>query len=193
MKLAAAALTAALCVAAVQTAAASPSTRAPSPGAATAAFGRLLHQLYGRFDGYWTCPGPAVLGRVDCLAEVHIGLRRHQVVAAATFSHGVIWLDRVSAQTWTRRWSPFSRHFILRSHEDAPGVVSVNSPAYDWGWLAVGAERVKAGQTVPVSGYDGYVGKGVSRFYIFRCTWQGGLITCRNGLGDAMRYRPHPA
>ena len=71
-----------------------------------------------------------------------------------------------------------------------PGDVSVNSPAYDWGWLALGAERLKAGQSRRVGAYDGFVGKGVSRFYTFSCARDGGLITCRKALGDAMRYRP---
>jgi hypothetical protein len=31
---------------------------------------------------------------------------------------------------------------------------------------------------------------GFHRFYLFRCSRHGRLITCRNALGDAMRYRP---
>lgn len=188
MKLAVA-CAAVLCIALAPAASAS-TTRAPSPVAATAAFGRLLHQLYGGIRGSWTCPGPAILGRVDCIAEVHTGRLWHRVTAAATHSLGVTWIDRVSAETWTRHWSPYSRHFILRSHEDVPGVVSVNSPAYDWGWLALQAHSLKAGQARRLGAVDGSVGKGVSRFYVFRCSRQGELITCRNTLGDAMRYRP---
>lgn len=166
--------------------------RAPSPKAATAALGRLLHQLYGAGTrGYWTCPGPAVLGRVDCLAEVGAGSQWHQVSASATHSNGVIWINRVSAETWTRHWSPYSRHFILRSDEaQVPGVVSVNSPAYDWGWLAGCAGTVHAGRARRCDALDGDV-NGVTRFYFFACSRRAGLITCRNALGDAMRYRPH--
>lgn len=165
-------------------------TRAPSPAEATLAFGRALHQLYGRFDGYWTCPGPAVLGRIDCLAEVRSGRQWHQVSAAASRGHRVVWINRVSAQTWKRRWSPYSRHYILRSAErQVPGVVSVNGPAYDWGWLAAQAERVKAGQTRKAGALDGD-STGLTRFYSFTCSRRYGLTTCRNAFGDAMRYRP---
>lgn len=63
----------------------------------------------------------------------------------------MIWIYRVSAVTWTRQWSPYSRHFILRSGEpQVPGVVSVNSPAYDWGWIAGGTKTVKEGQNLRV-------------------------------------------
>lgn len=169
-------------------ASASPS-RAPSPAEGTAAFGRALHQLYGDFRGYWTCFPPAILGRIDCLGEVHTGRRWHQVSASATRSNGVVWIGRVSGETWTRRWSPYSRHYIRRSHEQVPGVASVNSPAYDWGWLALGAKRLDDGQTRRVDAYDGN-DNGMTHFVIFTCSRRAGLITCRNALGDAMRYRP---
>lgn len=181
-----------LAVAAVtgSTSASASRTVAPSPPAARAAFGRLLHHLYGSIHGYWTCPPPASNGRLDCLAEVHAGRRWHQVSASASRSNGVIWMNRVSAARWTRDWSPFSRHYILRSNEpQVPGVVSVNSPAYDWGWLASGARGVKAGSTRKIDGLDGD-DSGLTRFFIFTCSRRGGLITCRNSLGDAMRYRP---
>jgi hypothetical protein len=166
------------------------SGRAPSPEAAKAAFGRLLHQLYGGVHGYWTCPPPAVPGRIDCLAEVHGARRWHQVSASASRSHGVIWINRVSAKTWTRHWWPYSRHFILRSDEaQVPGVVSVNGPTYDWGWLASQAGAIKAGRTRQADALDGN-DTGLTRFFIFTCSRRASLITCRNPLGDAMRYRP---
>ena len=176
-------------------AAASSGLRAPTPKAATAALGHFLHQLYGGdVRGYWTCPPPAVLGRVDCLAEFHAERRWHQVSTSARLWGGSIAFETFanrSAQTWVRRWSPYSRHFIVRSREDAPGVVSVNSPAYDWGWLAATcAGGVHAGQTRQCDAYDGN-DSGIARFEIFTCTRSGAVITCRNRLGDAMRYRPH--
>lgn len=161
-----------------------------SPSAARAAFGRLLHGLYGGIHGYWTCPPPAINGRLDCLAEVHAGRHWHQISASASRSNGVIWVNRVSAESWTRHWSPFSRHYILRSNEpQVPGVVSVNGPTYDWGWLASGAEGLEDGTTRQVDGFDGN-DNGLTRFFVFTCSRHGGLITCRNRLGDAMRYRP---
>jgi hypothetical protein len=180
-----------VCALAAPGASASPA-RAPSPAAAKTAFGRLLHHLYGGIRGFWTCPPPAINGRIDCLAEVHAGSRWHRVSAAARHGNGVVSLSRVSAETWTRHWSPYSRHFILRSDESqVPGVVSVNGPAYDWGWLAVGAGGVKDGETRRVDALDGDV-SGLTRFFFFSCSARAGLIVCRNALGDAMRYRPHP-
>ena len=169
--------------------------RAPSPVRATAAFGRLLHQIYGGAHGYWTCPppaipSPAIPGRVDCLAEVRTGRRWHQVSMSAIVRNRVIvftTLTNDAATSWVRHWSPYSRRFI---HEpQVPGVVSVNSPAYDWGWLAGLAGGLKPGQTRRLSALDGDV-IGWERFDIFTCSARAGLITCRNALGDAMRYRP---
>lgn len=168
------------------------SSQAPSPAAATAAFGRLLHQLYGQIHGYWTCPPPALLGRVDCLAEVHTAGLWHQTTMSARQQNGaiVMTLTNDGAQSWVRHWTPYSRHFILRSQEpQVPGVVSVNSPAYDWGWLAGLAADLKAGQTRRLSALDGDA-KGLERFYVFTCSARSNMITCRNALGDAMRYRP---
>jgi hypothetical protein len=193
-----------VCAVLAQTASASPA-RTPTPAAATAALGRYLHQLYGGIHGYWTCPGPAIERRVDCIAEVRAGNRWHQVELSAWIRRGVIAFTTTTneagdvvvsigclhRQSWVRRWSPYSRHYIQRSREDqVPGVVSVNGPAYDWGWLALGAERLKDRETHQVGAVDGYTGPGVGRFFSFTCSRRGALITCRNALGDAMRYRP---
>lgn len=70
-----------------------------------------------------------------------------------------------------------------------PGVVSVDSNAFDWGFLALGLAHLKDGGHTTRFGYDGDEA-GWPRFYTFRCSRTGGLITCRNSLGDAMRYRP---
>ncbi len=51
------------------------------------------------------------------------------------------------------------------------------------------AKVVKDGQTRQIDGYDGN-DSGMTRFVIFTCSRRAGLITCRNALGDAMRYRP---
>ncbi len=163
-----------------------------TPQAATAAFGHLLRQFYGSVHGYWTCPARASFnGNVDCMGEVEAGGEWHMVSARAYRYHGIVDFHLPRAVTWTRRWSPYSRHFILRSREpQAPGVVSANSPAYDWGWLALRADDLKDGQRVAADAYDGNAA-GFERFYRFTCVRRGGLITCRNALGDAMRYRPH--
>ena len=166
-------------------ASASPS-RAPSPAAAKWAFGHLLHELYGGIHGYWTCLAPAIERRIDCFAEVHSGRRWHRVSASARRSYGTTWMNRVSAQTWTRHWWPYSRHWIAGGPH---GVASVNSNAYGWGFLASGVAGLKDGAHAKILGYDGD-SAGLRRFYLFRCSRKGGLITCRNALGDAMRYRP---
>jgi hypothetical protein len=67
----------------------------------------------------------------------------------------------------------------------------VNGPAYEWGWLATGAGNLRAGKTRRVDALDGSV-TGLTRFYFSTCSARSGLITCRNALGDAMRYRPRP-
>jgi hypothetical protein len=95
-----------------------------------------------------------------------------------------------SAESWVRHWWPYSRRFILRSNEpQVHGVASVNSSAYDWGWLAGLAGGLKPGQTRRLSALDGNA-SGLERFFTFTCMACTGLITCRNALGDAMRYRP---
>jgi hypothetical protein len=193
MKVALASL-AILCATAAPAAGASRAS-APSPSAATAAFGHLLHQRYGSGSrGFWTCPagqkGAGGSNRLGCLGEVHTGTHWHQVAADAGLHRGRVVFAHVVAWQWTRHWWPYSRHFILRSQEpQVPGVVSVNSLPYDWGWLAMGAESLKPGQKGEVDAYDGD-SAGLGRFFMFRCSRKGGLITCRNSLGDVMRYRP---
>lgn len=189
MKRAAAA--AAIVFALVASGASASAARAPSPVAATTALEHLLHQRYGNVSGYWTCPAAQrVLGRIECLAEVRADRLWHQVSAIARLRNGRVVFRGLFGYAWTRHWWPFSRHFILRSQEpQVPGVVSVNSNAYDWGWLAMGARRVKAGHTARVDGADGGT-NGFLRFFIFTCSRRGSLITCRNALGDVMRYRP---
>lgn len=108
--------------------------------------------------------------------------RRHGAISLETLTDG-------AAVTWVRQWSPYSRHFILRSDEpQVPGVISVNSPAYDWGWLARCVTVVKAARTVSCDAYDGD-NSGLTRFYSFACAKHAGVVTCTNKLGDAMRWR----
>lgn len=166
---------------------------APGRAAATAAFGRLLHDLYGGTRGYWTCLAQPFDGRRDCLAEVHTGREWHRVAMSARIRNGVIafmTLTNAAAQSWVRHWWPYSRRFILRSGiPNVPGVASVNSPAYDWGWLAACAGGVQSDRTSKCGAYDGN-STGLTRFYTFTCTRHARLVTCTNRLGDAMRYRP---
>lgn len=163
--------------------------RAPASAVATAAFGRWLHSRYGSISGYWTCPRAQVVnGRIDCLAEVRAGRKWHQTSASARFVRGRITFSHVDEVAWIRHWWPYSRRFIIRSNEDVPGIISVNSPAYDWGFLAQAARGLASGHTIRADAYDGY-GSGWFRFYLFTCSSRAGVITCANRLGDVMRYR----
>jgi len=163
--------------------------QAPAPAAATDSFGRWLHSRYGSISGYWTCPRAQVVnGRIDCLAEVRAGRTWHQTSASARLASGRITFSHVYDVPWIRHWWPYSRRFIIRSHEDVLGVISVNSPAYDWGFLAQEIHGLAPGHTVHADAYDGY-GSGWFRFYLFTCSSRADVITCANKLGDVMRYR----
>lgn len=162
----------------------------PSPAAATVAFGRWLSSRYGPITGDWACPPAQVVGaRIDCLAEVHAGRTWHQTSASARLAGGRITFSSVQDVAWTRHWWPYSRHFIIRSRVDVPGVMAVNSPAYDWGFLAQGVVGLRPGRTVRANAFDGYA-SGWLTFELFTCSARDELITCTNKLGDSMRFRP---
>jgi hypothetical protein len=168
--------------------------RVPGAAASTSAFGRYLHHRYGSVTGYWTCPSakaqafPAT-GSRSCLGEVAAHGERHLLLGDARFSGSrvVISVDPHAVATWTMHWWPFSRQFITVGPKPwAPGTISVNSPAYDWWFLARCAHT---GKTQCV-GADG-LAQGFSRFYLFKCAASNGLVVCQNRLGDVMRYRQH--
>jgi hypothetical protein len=176
----------ALVLALVTSGASASPAHAPPPKAAKAAFDRFLDQLYGKVRGYWTCPyesPPAALD--ECLGEVHVGHLWHQVGADVSSRFGEIAFDHVFAQTWRRHWLPYSHRWIAGG---PPGVASVNTTAYGWGFLAGAVAELKDGAHAKFLGYDGDTA-GFRRFYLFRCSRNGRLVTCRNALGDAMRYR----
>jgi hypothetical protein len=162
----------------------------PSSSGATAAFGSVLHHRYGKVKGYWTCPAAEMVTNhgLSCLAEVSSGATWHQASAVAYLKHGRVRIAGFRADRWRRHWWPYSRRFILRSREpQVPGVISVNSPAYDWGWLAMCAHSLK-GRSGACDALDGD-GSGLARFYTYACSGTRPVI-CRNKLGDVMRYRP---
>jgi hypothetical protein len=130
---------------------------APTSAAASAALGRLLHQRYGDVHGFWACPmaGDTIGARTSCLAEVRTGQRWHLTSALAGFRGGNVVFSQIADTAWVRHWWPYSRHFILRSREpQVPGEISVNSPAYDWGFLAECAGGGSA-HSVHCDAYDG--------------------------------------
>ena len=168
----------------------SPRASSTGPSGPSAAFGRFLHSRYGAVHGYWTCPHAQQLKhRIDCLAEVRAGRAFHQASAVGTERGGDVSFANFHAVSWKRHWWPYSRQFIVRSHEpQVPGVISVNSPAYDWGFLASCA-NLQSGATRRCHAYDGDA-RGWGRFYTFACSARRGVVSCKNALGDVMRYRP---
>lgn len=167
----------------------------PTSTAATEAFGHLLRERYGDIRGFWTCPGVREVSgaKLDCLAEFRSGRRWHQTWAFAGLRNGRVVVSQVVDTAWVRHWSPYARHLITRSDtRQVPGLVSVNSPAYDWGFLLTDCGTVFGpGRTSHCDAYDGN-GSGLSHFFAFTCAESGGLVTCTNALGDSVRYKPHP-
>jgi hypothetical protein len=162
----------------------------PRPATATQAFGRWLHDSYGQVQGYWTCPLGQTYGqRVMCLAEVRVGQTWHLTSATATLSDARVVFPKNSDQSWSRRWSAYSHHYLARGGGfTVPGLISVNGPAFDWAWLALGARaNWKHHRTFHLDGYDG-MGKGLMKFYDFACAVRQNTVSCRNAFGDAMRY-----
>ena len=169
-------------------------TGPPTSDAATQAFGRWLHGRYGSVKGYWTCPiAQRYDNRIDCLAEVNVAERRHLTAATATLSGGHLVFSRIRDTAWVRRWSPYSRRYLIGPQSfNVPGTASENSPAFDWAFIAQGAaggwQRYR---TFRVDGYDGYA-KGWSRFFNFACSRHRSVLLCANSFGDAMRYKRAP-
>lgn len=67
----------------------------------------------------------------------------------------------------------------------------MNSPAFDWGFIAAGAYYYgwqKGKHFFNVDGYDGDV-LGYERFYTFSCHRAASAAYCHNAFGDAIRYR----
>jgi hypothetical protein len=162
----------------------------PPTTSATKAFGQLLHRRFGVVNGFWNCPSTSsVVGaKIACLAEVRSGNLWHQVSALAGEANGHVVLSQVADTAWRRTWTPYSRHFIIRSNEpQVPGLLSVNSPTYDWGFLAECAEGVRTGVR-DCSAYDGN-GSGLAPLFRFACSRHVTVVICANVLGDAMRYR----
>jgi hypothetical protein len=171
--------------------------QAPSGKAATAALGRYLHHRYGGVQGYWECPaavkamapsgGPAV----GCEAEVRARKTWHMVTTLAYLQHGRIAFNldpRHSFTSWHRQWSPYTHQVLKWPGSHLRGTASVNTHAYDWGFIARCAANTHPGQAHHCLGAD-WTEAGHFRIYHFTCSAQTSLITCANPLGDAMHYR----
>jgi Tol biopolymer transport system component len=170
-------------------AASPPAIGPPSVGQATRAFAAWLRDRYPGAVGYWSCPIEQVVGSdAECLAEVTNKGLRHLVGATATLAGNRVVFLKPSDTAWRRRWSAYSASY-LRGFQ-IPGQASVNSPAFDWAFLAKDFEMRLKRQTKSFSGvaYDGD-SAGFERLFVFNCAVSRTLLTCRNSLGDAIRYQ----
>ena len=156
------------------------------------AFVRLLAERHPGFTGSSRCPSKRDaldMSHPPCLAEIHKG--KKYVEVWATPSHGPpITFRDVHTNSWTRRWSKYARP----PQGISPGLISVNGAgSYDWRWLLLGVDyecRQKHRHSCSAGALDGQWG-GYPLFFTFRCNVDGKLITCRNTLGDAVRWLPH--
>jgi hypothetical protein len=166
-------------------------TGPPSPASASRAFGSWLHDHYGNVQGYRTCPRAQSFGNeISCLAEVRVGKTWHLISADARLSGGHVVFPRHFDKRWARHWSPYTRLYLEKGGFTLPGRVSVNGPAFDWAWLALGAhDKWKHHRVFHLQGYDGHW-TGFERIFDFTCTVRQNLVSCRNVFGDAMRYIP---
>ena len=123
------------------------------------------------------------------MAEIHKGKEYVQIWAEPASRNGEVTFKNVSTGSWTRHWSTYSRP----PQRISPGLISVNAAgAYDWRFLLLGADgmcRQAHSGSCTIGGFDGQWGNWPP-FSTFRCNVAGKLITCRNTLGDAVRWRP---
>lgn len=158
---------------------------------ATPAFGRWLRARYGRrLMNYWTCPtGQINHNAALCLAEIRTGRVWHLIAATAKYRNGTVAIVSSSVRSWTRRWSKYSQRIIAGF--GTPGRAQANSPAFDWAFLAAGANHgwKHHKRSFVLDAYDGN-GTGFSRFFEFRCKVRSHVIQCTNAFGDSLKYRP---
>jgi hypothetical protein len=157
---------------------------------ATRDFGHLLRGRFGSFDGYYTCPAGQLYGtQISCRSEFHQGTKWFSAGTTADVARVPTSFSRLYVASWHRRWSPYSSR-VLRGF-NTPGVASVNTPYYDWAFLAAGAHYAwtKHRHLAVLDAFDGQ-GLGFGRFENFTCRIGRRRISCRNHFGDGMRYRP---
>jgi hypothetical protein len=158
---------------------------------AVRAFGTSVNQRFPhRTKSYWTCPRIQFTGSsVGCEAQFKVGDKWHHVTGFVTHSSGRTTVSYTSHRSWTRRWSRYSTRVI--SGFSTPGVAAVNSPYFDWAWLAAGLhDRWQRHQTrFKMSSYDGE-STGLGAFYTFSCQASAELVRCANRFGDAIAYLP---
>lgn len=153
------------------------------------AFTRFISERHPGFSGPSRCPAKARTAEPEaCIGELHKGDRYVQVWAYPTRGSTVAF-KHVATSAWTRRWSGYGRP----AERPSPGLISVNNKGmFDWRWVLLGADalcRQKHRTTCTAPGLDGAFG-GYPVFDDFHCHAGAHLVTCRNSLGDAVRWRP---
>ena len=157
------------------------------------AFVLLLAQRHPGFSGPSRCPSKLAARAVEtppCVAEIHKGKKYVEVRAYATAPpNGEITFKHVLTGSWKRHWSKYAPP----PQSVSPGLISVNgNGSYDWRWLLLGVDafcRQKHKSSCSAGAIDGQW-SGYPLFFSFNCHVDGKVITCRNKLGDAIRWRP---
>ncbi|HEY8792509.1 MAG TPA: hypothetical protein VIL96_06485 [Gaiellaceae bacterium] len=161
---------------------------APAAGAdATASFRALTKARYGDQPGFWRCaPVNYSKRELQCWAEIHRGTRYRRISAMATAPPAAPHFSRIRSRSWTRRWTRVSTSIV---HDfGARGTAYANSPVYDWGFLLGFADSDKLPASYLV--FDGNSSGFPPTMFRFHCALSGRTITCRNALGDGLRYVP---
>ena len=158
---------------------------------ATASFRALIDARYGAQPGFWRCaPVNYSQRELQCWAEIHRGARYRRISATATAPPSAPRFTNVRSQTWTRKWTRVSASIV---HEfGARGTASANGSGYDWAFLLGFADSAFRGHKLPASSivFDGNSSGFPRALFRFHCTLADRTVTCRNALGDALRYLP---
>ena len=157
---------------------------------AKASFRALTNSRYGVQPGFWRCaPVNYSKRELQCWAEIHRGAR-YRMISAMAAPPSAPRFTSVRSQTWTRRWTRLSASIV---HEfGARGTASANGSGYDWAFLLGFADSAFRGQKLPASSivFDGNSSGFPGAMFRFHCTRADRAVTCRNSLGDALRYLP---
>ena len=158
---------------------------------ATASFHALTNARYGSQPGFWRCaPVNYSKRELQCWAEIHRGARYRRISAMASAPPSAPRFTNVRSETWTRKWTRVSASIV---HEfGARGTASANGSAYDWAFLLGFADSAFRGHKLPASSivFDGNSSGFPRALFRFHCTLADRTVTCRNALGDALRYLP---
>lgn len=184
------------CLATPELGNARPATRAHAAqvtaAQADAVFAGWLNQHFRhRTHTYATCPDFYPTGPVVCQAEFKQGRFWYAASLNVSLAGGRLVVAYPSYQRWLRRWSAYSAR-ILSGVGKIPGVASVNSPDFDWAWLAAQLYQhwQRHEQTFSGDSYDGD-SRGLDTFFVFFCQAASDHVICANKLGDAIYWLPY--